>query len=198
MRKLIIVSGADRVGKTTLVKQLSEAFPGAMPNIWGYSADVVHFAAPDTMSSQVFQMYRDAIAGSKAPLLIWDRSYVCGSIYERCRFNSHDHFSELVELEMELNEEFTNVIHIGLFKPWNWSAKLILKELNESYPEASKWAIRNRYIASMNEHQFYQDELKKFYTTITMFPSIGIEDTNPDPKQVVKLAQTVVENFYTK
>lgn len=169
MRKLIIVSGADRVGKTTLVKQLSNHFPVAMPNIWGSTVHTKHFSAPDVNSHHVFQMYRDAIQESKANLVIWDRSYVCGSIYERCRFNSHDHFSELVELEMELNEEFTNVIHIGLFKPWNWSAKLILRELHEVNPDSSTWFIRNRYIASMKDINFINKSLKSSMKLLPCF-----------------------------
>ena len=159
---LILLGGPDRVGKSTLAAQLHElsGFP------------VKHHNAPDIRDVDIFDMYRRNLkeGGSQ----IWDRSYLCAFILERYRKRNHDHLVEIMDLELELSKKH-EVIHVGVTKPWHWSAPLHWEELNERLHQPAQWAIRDAFMARQNEHHFYIDEMENFYRYVTMFPSFIVE-----------------------
>ena len=159
---LILLSGPDRVGKSTLAAELSE--------LSGFS--VKHHSAPDSQSSSIFEVYRNNLRDGESQ--IWDRSYVCAYILERFRKRTHDHIVEIMDLEFELSQKH-RVIHVGVTKPWHWSAPLHYNELKEENPEASWWHIRDQFMARQSEHHFYTDEMAQFFQYGTMFPSFMVE-----------------------
>lgn len=155
---LILLGGPDRVGKSTLAAELSEHS--------GYP--VIHHSAPDKTWPRIFECYYQNLQAGESQ--IWDRSYLCAYILERFRNNNHDHISDVVELELALRSQ--PVIHIGVTRPWYWSAPLHLRELKELYPDAAPWFIRDKLLARQQEHHYYTDQMMFFYRNITMFPSI--------------------------
>ena len=164
--KLYIISGADRVGKSTFSWKLASALP--------YRAKIVHFSEPDRSPNNpsLFHRYKDTVSqelGKDTEALIFDRSYVCGYILERFRENNHAHLDQLVELEIWLNDNLEEVNHVGIVKPWSFASIHHLKELRQGEPLAP-WALTDALISRMNEHRFYYQELFEFYDHITMFP----------------------------
>jgi len=159
---LILLGGPDRVGKSTLATQLHEltGFP------------VKHHNAPDPRDASIFDIYRRNL--EEGGNQIWDRSYLCAFILERYRKRNHDHLVEIMDLELELSK-IHEVVHVGVTKPWHWSAPLHWEELNKKHHPLSHWATRDALMARQNEHHFYIEEMDNFYRYVTMFPSFIAE-----------------------
>ena len=161
---LILLGGPDRVGKTTLAQQLGY--------ISGFT--VKHHGPPDIRDESIFDIYRRNLEDGGDQ--IWDRSYLCAFILERYRRRNHDHLVEIMDLEFELSKKH-EIIHVGVTKPWHWSAPLHWEELNKAEHRSSHWALRDAFMARQNEHHFYIDEMENFYRYVTMFPSFMVEPT---------------------
>lgn len=160
---LILLGGPDRVGKSTLAAQLSEItdFP------------VKHHSEPDPRGKTIFDSYRrDLLEGGDQ---IWDRSYLCTYILERFRNHNHDHLAEITDFELKLSK-IHQVIHVGVTRPWHWSAPLHVEEIKGGHDlPVSDWFIRDMLMCRQNEHHFYTDEMVNFYQFVTMFPSFMVE-----------------------
>ena len=159
---LILLGGPDRVGKSTLAAQLSEIT----------DFRVKHHSEPNPRGKTIFDQLRQSV--NEGGDQIWDRSYLCAYILERYRNRNHDHLIEITDFELELSK-IHQVIHVGVTKPWHWSAPLHIEELNKRHHPPSDWAIRDEFIARQNEHHFYTDEMINFYQFVTMFPSFMVE-----------------------
>jgi len=161
---LILLSGPDRVGKSTLASQLADLF----------DFPVKHHSEPNPRGKTIFDAYRQDL--NEGGDQIWDRSYVCTYILERFRNRNHDHLVEIMDFELELSK-IHQVIHVGVTKPWHWSAPLHMDELTKRHHPPSDWMIRDEFMARQNEHHFYTDEMVNFYQFVTMFPSFMVEPT---------------------
>lgn len=167
---LIIVSGPDRVGKSTLIKSIAEELGEANT----YTA---HHGPPPTNKESIFDVYRDTIQDwrrSKKPYAVFDRAYPCSYILEQHRRRNAGHFEDVIDFEIELSEAVPAVVHLGVFRPWHWSAPLHMEEIRAENPEASLWYLRDEYIARMQEHQIYTEQLINFYENISMFPNVQL------------------------
>lgn len=171
-KELIIISGPDRVGKSTFIMELSKKVAQEGKNVV-----VEHYSEPPTYMNDIFERYRVSIsqlmADKELDVLIWDRSYVCAYILERFRNNAHSYISDVVALEtwLALKEDLF-VEHIGLTMPWHSIANLHLKELQNTGKYPTEWSLANQMMSRCNEHRFYSDEMSDFFQNITMFPSV--------------------------
>lgn len=168
-RKLIIISGADRVGKSTLIDN-TQAF------LREQNCAVYHHSAPPSQQDNIFDMYREHVEewlATDKEWCVFDRSYPCSFILEDHRRRNHGHMDDVVDLELEwLADDRFKVVHVAVERPWSWSAKHHLIELKELFPDASPWFIRDEYVARMKEHKHYYERLYEFYSHVTAFPSI--------------------------
>lgn len=172
---LIIVSGPDRVGKSTLIGHMSEW-------LGNDNVAVKHHSAPPANQSNIFDFYRDDILewvnGSKQHC-IFDRAWPCSFILEQFRRNNLGHLEDLIDLELWVNDHVNApVVHVGQLRPWHWSAPLHVEEIREEAKhEDSGWYLRDQYVTRMQEHEAYQTQLIDFYERVTMFPSVQLNRT---------------------
>ncbi|MDX1371289.1 MAG: hypothetical protein R3321_02400 [Nitrososphaeraceae archaeon] len=179
-KKLIIVSGGDRVGKSTLIKKLEKnlrytRFKERMASR--------HFSAPQPTSPHIFQMYYtplDLFLTSNRSLEIWDRSYVCGYILERLRRNTHSHHSEVLALEFYLMEKGIDVLHVGIMPQWSVIAKRHYEEIKKLNYEACSWYQIDQLEVRRKEHNGYNKLLKEFYGDVTAFPNLVTFNNSSD------------------
>ena len=169
---LIVVSGPDRVGKSTLIQQMSERVEGG--------ALVLHHGPPPQNQENIFDFYRQDIevwkeSGKK--VAIFDRAWPCSYILEQHRRRNAGHFEDLIDFEIWLNDEIGAVVHVAQFRPWHWSAGLHIEELREEFPDAAGWFIRDELIARMQEHRVYTEQLINFYEDVTMFANVQLTET---------------------
>ena len=171
---LIIVSGPDRVGKSTLISEISEALE--------QDCFIAHHGPPPQAQESIFDFYREDIRQwklSKKTYAIFDRAYPCSYILEQHRRRNAGHFEDVIDFEIELADATDGAVtHLGIFRPWHWSAPLHIEELRDQFPKAAPWYIRDEYVARMQEHQVYTEQLLNFYENITMFPNVQLHNEN--------------------
>jgi hypothetical protein len=169
-RKLVIFSGGDRVGKSTLIGNF-ELY------VRPQTCAVYHHSAPPSNQSNIFDFYRDHVnewLSTDKEWCLFDRSYPCSFILEEHRRRNHGHMDDVIDLELEwLADDRFKVVHVAVEQPWNWSAKHHLIELKELFPDAAPWFIRDEYVARQKEHKHYYEQLFYFYRHITAFPNIS-------------------------
>jgi len=183
---LIVVSGPDRVGKSTLISQMSEVLDG--------DAFVMHHGAPPTNQENIFDFYRKDIADWKASgkqVAIFDRAWPCSFILEQHRRRNAGHFEDLIDFEIWLNDEVGAVCHLAQLRPWHWSAPLHIEELREENPDVSSWFIRDEYVARMSEHKHYTEELLNFYEDVSMFPNVVLTESVSPREAIAKCANAL-------
>ena len=171
IKKLCIISGPDRAGKSTLSEDLKKTY-----EVIGFKAYVQHWSEPSPYMKDIFERFRVSISQfmsrDETDVLIWDRSHVCAYILERFRNNSHSFIGDLIAFEVFLSRQENLVVeHIGLTPPWYVVSRLHLKEIEELNPECSDWAVARDLLTRANEHRFYTEELADFYQNLTMFPN---------------------------
>lgn len=171
---LLVVSGPDRVGKSTLIREIHDT-------LGVENCVVYHHSAPDPRESDVFATYRKEIGQTaEGKHVIFDRGWPCTFVLEQLRKRNSGHFDQLIELEMWVNEVMEDgVMHIAQLRPWNWSAPLHIEELKEEDPLATNWVLRDRYVERMQEHKQYTEQLMDFLEDITMFPNVTLTETVP-------------------
>ena len=167
-RKLVIMSGPDRVGKSTICQELVE-------QLGEENCEIIHLAEPPLDQEDPYDINREKIGEWVASGKEWcffDRSYPCSTVFEERRRGNAGHFSHIVELELELLqcEEF-HTCHVVIERPWNWSAKHHLAEIKLLHPKAASWAVRDHYISRMKEHQLYYERIADFTKNVTAFPT---------------------------
>jgi hypothetical protein len=167
-RKLVIMSGPDRVGKSTICQELKD-------QIGEESCEIIHLAEPPLDQEDPYDVNREKIGEWVASGKEWcffDRSYPCSMVFEERRRGNAGHFSHIIELEIQLLRclEF-KTCHVVVDRPWHWSAKHHLIEIDQLIPRGSDWAKRDHYISRMKEHQLYYERIKDFTQNVTAFPT---------------------------
>ena len=184
---LIIVSGPDRVGKSTLIARLVDV-------LGKDNCLEMHHSAPPRNQGSIFDFYKDDILRwintSGKGYCIFDRAWPCSYILEQFRRNNLGHLEDLIELELWINDVVADgVVHVGQFRPWHWSAPLHVEELkDEAQHEDGDWFIRDQYITRMQEHEVYQTQLIDFYERVTMFPNVQLTDSQA-PEDVLVMCK---------
>ena len=180
---LIVVSGPDRVGKSTLICRMQEAL----------GADKVftaHHSAPPKDQKNIFDFYREDIlswqSDTSKPYAIFDRAWPCSYILEQHRRRNFGHLEDLVDFEIWLNDTVGAVVHLAQFRPWHWSAPLHVEEIREEQPDVAPWVMRDELITRMQEHKVYTGQLQEFYEDITLFPNVVLTESTTGPAAVVQ------------
>ena len=187
---LIIVSGPDRVGKSTLIAKLVDV-------LGAENCMEMHHGAPPRDQRSIFDFYREDILrwqNSTKEHCIFDRAWPCSYILEQFRRNNLGHLEDLIDLELWINDTVADsVVHVGQFRPWHWSAPLHVEELRmEAGNKDVNWFIRDQYVTRMQEHEVYQTQLIDFYERVTMFPNVQLTDSQ-EPEQVLMLCKQAVQ-----
>ena len=179
---LIVVSGPDRVGKSTLIQRMAE-------DLGADTTYVAHHSAPPKDQESIFDFYKkdieDWLCGPKK-FAIFDRAWPCSYILEQHRRRNFGHVEDVIDFEIWLNDKIGAVVHLAQFRPWHWSAGLHLEELREEQPDIAAWALRDELISRMTEHKVYTETLQQFYEDITLFPNVMLTESTTGAAAVAK------------
>ena len=186
---LIIVSGPDRVGKSTLIEEMAEQLEGG--------CFVAHHGPPPEDQDNIFDFYREDLevwSESGHKHAIFDRAYPCSYILEQHRRRNAGHFEDVIDFEIQLASQVQDVVHLGVFRLWYWSAPLHLEEVRAELPTAALWRVRDEYIARMQEHQLYTEQILNFYENITMFPNVQLHHEFLPASTVITRCQSAIKD----
>jgi hypothetical protein len=164
-RKLVVFSGADRVGKSTIIKEIAESLD---------SVRAYHHGAPPHNPESIFDFYRDHIqewVASGEEWCLFDRAWPCSFVLETFRRRNNGHLDDIIDLELELLQCDFKVMHIVIQQPWHWSAAKHVEEIERLKPNSPLWIVRDEYVSRMKEHKQYYDKMKEFMGEVTAFPS---------------------------
>lgn len=151
MKQLLILSGADRVGKSTLASKMEKA--GV--------CRVIHHGPPPA-DRPLFSDLRDDIAdwlNSDEPQMCWDRAYVCSYC-----LNQPNVLDAILELEWDHRD--LDIQHVGVWASWQECARRHVEEIQSLGIESHVEEYRTR----METHRSYYERLEQFYESVTMFP----------------------------
>jgi hypothetical protein len=167
-RKLVIMSGPDRVGKSTICQELKD-------QLGEENCEIIHLAEPPLDQEDPYDVNREKIGewvASEKEWCFFDRSYPCSMVFEERRRGNAGHLGHIIELEIELLRclEF-KTCHVVIERAWQWSAPHHLIEIDQLRPRASDWAKRDHYISRMREHQLYYERIADFTKNVTAFPT---------------------------
>ena len=187
---LIIVSGPDRVGKSTLIAKLVDV-------LGADNCMEMHHGAPPRNQDSIFDFYKEDIlrwVNQSKEHCIFDRAWTCSYLLEQYRRNNLGHLEDLIDLELWVNDVVADgVVHIGQFRPWHWSAPLHVEELREEAKhEDGGWYMRDQYITRMQEHEAYQTQLIDFYERVTMFPNVQLTNSQT-PERVLMMCKEALQ-----
>lgn len=188
MRKLVLFAGGDRVGKSTLIAKIRDYLGSEVCASY-------HHGVPDTTNDNIFDIYRNNVnhwLESNEEWALFDRSWACAYVLETYRRKSYGHLDDVVDLELEyLTNRRFQIVHIAVERPWSWSAKHHLIELNEMFSDSKPWYIRDEYVARMKEHKHYYERLYDFYDNVTAFPNTRTNGEDSLETIVEKLNSTL-------
>jgi len=160
-KKLIIISGPDRVGKSTLTQRLKKEH--------GFIA--AHFCEPDySRPGDIFSRYEPCFP-NEGESVVWDRSYLCGHILEVFRESVDNYLPLVLQMEYQLYKEGVDVFHLGIALPWQNVAHRHLQEIEKEYSDIQDWAVARLLTQRMKEHRYYTEKMIEFYQHTTIFPA---------------------------
>lgn len=172
-KQIIILAGADRVGKTTFSNKLLNELSKYQ------SAAFEHFGAPDKERQRQFghnYQYTDYVGSHnwhEHSVVIWDRSWICGLVYDVSRRNKMPAWWEAFKLEEHLISLDIQVLILAFNVPWELVIDGHKQELAEgTSPVKSLKQARD-------EHYFYQATVSS-YARQSDFPFATIERDGDD------------------
>lgn len=185
-KKVIVFSGHDRVGKSTVIKRLEQM---------SLSSYIKHHSAPPDNSQYIMEQMWNTVSqfsseASYEEILLIDRGWACTHIYQIMRDNSFGLIKEILELEANILTKLDiEVIHVLVKSPWNWASRNHLEELTGM--KDANWLEIDKLETRRREHKQYYELFEEFQNEITMFPTYTLE--SPQINSFEKLSKLIRE-----
>jgi hypothetical protein len=165
---IIVVLGADRVGKSTIVNNTIEQFKNA--NIDAIS---LHFAGPQPHHDSPIQQYTESLdraLDTMPEVIICDRGFSEVCFYDK--FRRHVDISEewAFAAESYFASRTSNLYVFLIKRSWEWSKPHHIIEIQEQYPNATQYFIRNQLLMREAEHYAYYEYMEDYLKNRSLLP----------------------------
>jgi hypothetical protein len=167
---IIVVLGADRVGKSTIVSNTIEQFRDA-----DIDAASLHFAGPQPHHNSPIEQYTaplDVVLDAMPEVIICDRGFSEVCFYDK--FRRHVNISE--EWAFAAESYFAteaSKVHVFLIKrSWAWSKPHHVIEIKEQYPNATPYFVRNQLLMREAEHYAYYEYMEDYLKNRSLLPHV--------------------------
>jgi len=177
--RTIVVLGADRVGKSTIVKNTQDEL---------VSRDVcvrtLHFSGPRPHHHSPIQQYIDPFQSAleeRAQVVICDRGFSEVCFYEKFRrhINISEEWANSSESYFAAYSETIKVFLVE--RDWEWSLPHHIAELNSLYPNCSGYFMEMQLKARYKEHKEYYSYMKDYLYNRSLLLNIQtISPESPD------------------
>ena len=180
-----VLLGADRVGKSTIVKNTLERFQRK-----DLDATALHFSGPQPHHSSPIQQYIepfDSVLETMPEFVICDRGFSEVCFYDDFRRRISTSYEWAQSAESYFLER-SKSLHVFLVtREWDWSEPHHLAEVLEQYPDATAWWVKNQMKARKAEHYAYYDYMHNYLDYYSLLPYTLLKDTDIDYELVDQL-----------
>lgn len=178
---IIVVLGADRVGKSTIVSNTHEQFKEA-----DIDSTVLHFSGPKPHHDSPIEQYivpLEGVLDTYPQVVICDRGF--GEVCFYDKFRRHVDISEEWALASESYfSSRASKIYVFLIKrPWEWSKPHHIIEIKEQNPDSSSYFIHNQLLMRKAEHYAYYEYMEDYLKNRSLLPHTVFnltDNTSPD------------------
>lgn len=180
-----VLLGADRVGKSTIVKNTIDRFGRK-----DVDAIALHFSGPQPNHSSPIQQYIEpfeSVLEMMPEFVICDRGFSEVCFYDE--FRRHITISpQWAQSAESYFLERSSRLHVFLVeRDWEWSEPHHLAEVLEQYPDATAWWVKNQMKAREAEHYAYYDYMHNYLNLHSLLPHTVIRDSDIDYNLVDQL-----------
>lgn len=158
--KTIVVLGADRVGKSTIVSKTLEQYRSE-----GIDAVSLHFSGPQPHHNSPIEQYIQPFnlaLDSSPEVVICDRFGAEVSFYDKFRRNINTSEEWARSAESYFASKSSKISVFMIKRSWEWAYPHHVKELNLIYPEATLYFISSRLEARKAEHHAYYEYMGNY------------------------------------
>ena len=182
--KILIVLGADRVGKSTLISKVSDHLEA---NNLSYKS--LHFSGPKPHHQSPICQYLDELT-SLHPSLDWvlcDRGGAEVCFYEKIRRNITLDLGWSVKFEEYLKDYYSVVKIVIVKRDWHWSMPKHSDEIYEWFPNCSDYWFMTQMKMRELEHKSYYEFMQHYFSEVSMFKPVVLETNELDSDQIQEL-----------
>jgi len=185
---IIVVLGADRVGKSTIVSNTLKQYKDI-----DIDATALHFAGPQPHHNSPIEQYTqplDAALDIMPEVVICDRGFSEVTFYDK--FRRHVDISEewAFAAESYFLSKASNV-HVFLLKrSWEWSRPHHIKEIKEQYPSSTPYFIRNQLLMREAEHYAYYEYMEDYLKNRSLLPYKTLNPGYREPPNLLLCLKT--------
>lgn len=186
---IIVILGADRVGKSTIVSNTYKQFTDN-----DIDAAVLHFSGPQPHHNSPIEQYLkplESVLDTMSEVVICDRGFSEVCFYDK--FRRHVDISEewAFSAESYFASQATKV-HVFLIKrPWEWSKPHHIIEIKEQYPNATPYFIRNQLLMREAEHHAYYEYMEDYLKNRSLLPHVVFEITDNNSPDLFRYINAV-------
>lgn len=180
---ILIILGADRVGKSTLVSRVCDFFE---PDT---SCRTLHFSGPKPHHLTPICQYLDELKALPPDLdwVVCDRGGPEVCFYEKFRRNVALDSAWAVEFEKYLSAHYEVIKMVLLQRNWEWSLPRHVEEINELYPGCSDfWFMSQLKVRQLEHHSYYQ-YMHQYFSEVSMFEPVVLNTNELDHSEIRKL-----------
>ena len=170
MRHLILISGPDRTGKTTLANDATEKAHEMFP---GHLVEYFHAGVPENVLAP-FQQYTDRLQNLPINTVhVWDRGFICAQVYESMYGIRQITTEEVLEAERQILEVFDSFHHFVLMRPWDRVFQEHVEEIARGEGlEGPREKVKDDLARRKMAHIRYQDAVTELSPLLQVTPEI--------------------------
>lgn len=170
--KTIVVLGADRVGKSTIIENTYKDL---------VAKDIcirkLHFSGPQPHHHSPIQQYLDPFQSAlaeKAQVVLCDRGFS-----EVCFYGKFRRHIEISEEWANSAESFFSAYSSDLKvfiveREWDWSLPFHISEINDLYPNCSNYFLDMQLKIREKEHKEYYEYMEDYLSNRSLLPQTTI------------------------
>lgn len=168
----IVILGADRVGKSTIVENTKNDLIAR-----DICVRALHFSGPKPHHHTPIQQYLDPFQSAlaeEAEVVICDRGFSEVCFYEK--FRRHIEISEewANSAESFFSAYSSNIKVFLIERTWEWSLPFHIIEIGTLYPECSDYYLEMQLKARHKEHEEYYAYMKDYLSNRSLLSDIEI------------------------
>ena len=170
----VVLLGADRVGKSTIVKNTVAKL--VQSNI---DAVTLHFSGARPHHSSPIEQYIepfDAYMSAVPEVVVCDRGFseVCFYDQHRRHIDISHEWAQSAESYFMAKSSAVKVFLI--YRDWEWSKPHHIEEVKNEYPDASAWWIESQLKTREAEHHAYYNYMHEYLHEHSLLPFIQLTD----------------------